>query len=221
MQGEQARSKVDKWLVRTEKNLILGPFSTEDVRQMITSGALGYQDEVCGAGSYWIYLHEIEEVKRQLGITVPRQPLPGDEEEVTETDTESVTTEISLQDAAAYGDVDSDIPELSDSVTENTAVLNNRAFRQFRAKKPAQAAMGTASSAPTGVAPHSGVSTGAPAGNTGIPANTVKALDAIVAGESVDDGSSGSVWQKVALWIVLFVVTGLVGAVILYRLNAK
>lgn len=47
---------------------------------MILDCKLSLQDEVCSANGYWIYIHEIEEIKQQLGIDVPKSKLkPGDD----------------------------------------------------------------------------------------------------------------------------------------------
>lgn len=83
-----AEQSSEKWLVRTEKNQILGPFPRELVRQMVLDGKLGLQDEVCMGNSYWIYLHETEELRQQLGVVAPR--IRSDDED-TETETEILT----------------------------------------------------------------------------------------------------------------------------------
>jgi hypothetical protein len=85
---------MDQWLVRTASNRIDGPFPREQVIEMIRDGKLGLQDEICQANQYWIYLHEHQEVQRQLGIQMPRNARnPGErgEEEITETQTETET----------------------------------------------------------------------------------------------------------------------------------
>ena len=78
------------WLVRTAKNVISGPYNREALCQMILSGELGSQDEVCDSGQYWIFLHERDEVARQLGINLPKPPKNPDEE-TTETQTQTQT----------------------------------------------------------------------------------------------------------------------------------
>ena len=64
-----------EWLVRTEKNQILGPFSEVKVREMILSRKLGLQDELCLAGEYWFYLHEKKEMQKYLGMIAPESDL--------------------------------------------------------------------------------------------------------------------------------------------------
>lgn len=60
------------WLVRTLSQKMLGPISKEQVSQWILSGRISLQDEVCEANGYWFFVHEKEEVKRWLGIELPR-----------------------------------------------------------------------------------------------------------------------------------------------------
>ncbi len=79
----------DQWLVRTSQNVILGPYSKDEVCAMIGEGALGLQDEVCLANHFWFFLHEHEEVKRQLGVEVPTAQLIS-EDDVTLTQTETI-----------------------------------------------------------------------------------------------------------------------------------
>jgi hypothetical protein len=76
---------MDQWLIRTSENWIAGPYSKEQVCQMILDGKLGLQDEVCVSDGFWIYIHEREEVKQFLGIEVPKSKLASDDEEVTQT----------------------------------------------------------------------------------------------------------------------------------------
>ncbi|MCM2323965.1 MAG: hypothetical protein NDJ90_11955 [Oligoflexia bacterium] len=148
---------IDRWLVRTEKNQLLGPFSREEVRKQIQEGRLGLQDEVCQGNHYWIYLHEREEVMAQLGLELPRY---SSEEEITETDmayrplgssakpyrseariaAQGPAPEPAVERLVAAMVEDSEIPELAhdelqDALTENTAVLTNRALREFRRRE--------------------------------------------------------------------------------------
>jgi hypothetical protein len=81
---------MSQWLVRTAKNVISGPYNKEALCQMILSGELGSQDEVCESGQFWIFLHEREEVAKQLGINLPKPPKNPDEE-TTETQTQTQT----------------------------------------------------------------------------------------------------------------------------------
>lgn len=129
------------WLVRTQSNWIAGPYSKDQVVKMVQTGELGLQDEVCRSNSYWIHLHEREELKEQLGVEVPRAPRKHGEE-VTETQTETQTgsqsnlseertdpeLRVSAQSALTAAE---DLPELSGDLTENTAILTNRRLRML------------------------------------------------------------------------------------------
>ncbi len=77
------------WLVRTAQNRLTGPISEEDLKKRILAGEYRLEDEICRANSYWIFLHEQEEVKAFLGVDVPRHRVKQEEE--TETGTSTVT----------------------------------------------------------------------------------------------------------------------------------
>ncbi|MCC7441288.1 MAG: hypothetical protein IT285_06635 [Bdellovibrionales bacterium] len=80
----------DHWLVRTKDNIIAGPYTGDQIRKLILESQLGYQDEICQGNHYWIFVHERHEVKKQLGIDVPK-PKKGSADEVTETETQTET----------------------------------------------------------------------------------------------------------------------------------
>ena len=134
----------EKWLVRTEKNQITGPLSRESVQKLIQEGQLGFQDEVCRNDSYWIYLHEADEVQKQLGLIVPRTKTLEEDDEETETEILSVgfvssaegTSDSSEAESLALApEQEAEIPDLGESVGEETSALSNRAFRQIKARK--------------------------------------------------------------------------------------
>jgi hypothetical protein len=77
---------IDEWLIRTEDNWIAGPYPAQQICEMILEGRLGVQDEVCAANHYWVYLHEANEIRAQLGVELPRV-VESSAEEVTETET--------------------------------------------------------------------------------------------------------------------------------------
>jgi len=112
---------MDPWLVRTAQNQIAGPYSKEQIIDMIQRGQIGLQDEVCQANHYWIYLHEREEVSAQLGIEVLRSKKERGDEEITETQTESLRdeeTDPGINASGYRGDAnsDDDCPELDEAV---------------------------------------------------------------------------------------------------------
>lgn len=149
-QGEESTGDFrDQWMVRTSQQLLAGPYTKEQVCQLIREGQLGQQDEVCHANRYWIFLHEREEVLEQLGIEPPQKDVATDEDTQTETvtstatDTDLVTpangTRVELGEAP-------ELAEIPDHMTENTAILTNRALREFQ---PKSAAKKQTSAAPT------------------------------------------------------------------------
>ena len=75
----------DQWLVRTSQNLIHGPYSKQEICQFIQGAKLTTLDEVCSSSGYWFFLHEIAEVKSQLGVNPP-VPAHHPDDEVTETE---------------------------------------------------------------------------------------------------------------------------------------
>ena len=81
---EPAASKNDPWLIRTAQNQVSRPCSREELRAKVLAGTLEPQDEVCKANSFWIFLHEREELLVQLGVALPKEK----PDEVTETETE-------------------------------------------------------------------------------------------------------------------------------------
>lgn len=70
-------------LVRTSKNQIKGPFAKEKVCQMILDHQIFASDEICLGNSYWIPIHERNEIKQALGIDVPLESFSPDQEEIT------------------------------------------------------------------------------------------------------------------------------------------
>jgi hypothetical protein len=159
----------DQWLVRTAENRISGPYSRQQIRELIERGQLQLNDEVCQANTYWFYLHEHDEIRKQLGMELPKELYANPEEatQTEETDTEITDPNMQLggtrvaqmgqmprqsgtiRSAARARDGDrresgheDKIPELShtaEELGENTAVMSNRAFRDFRQNKKPEA----------------------------------------------------------------------------------
>lgn len=141
----------DQWLIRTAENQITGPFTRHEVCQFIQQGKLQANDEVCQANTYWFFLHEHEEIRKQLGIDLPKELyLQAEDSTQTQTDTEIVdatdpelqigSTQISSMTTlgsirTARNKETQAVPELAqplDEVGENTAVMSNRAYRDYR-----------------------------------------------------------------------------------------
>lgn len=74
------------WLVRTATNFIYGPYSKNELLELIRGGRFSLQDEVCASGGYWFFLNERNEVENQLGIEITDLiPRGVSEDEVTKT----------------------------------------------------------------------------------------------------------------------------------------
>jgi hypothetical protein len=179
MNDNAASSDPHIWMIRTSDNVLSGPYTQDQLIQLVEEEKLELTDEICRGNSYWIYLHEEQEVKKHLGIEVPAALVEPEEPTQTETDSIIRRSEPSHQAhqahqaAAAMGaraqrsstvspeqhkaeaakveytpvvepiddeeeEDPSDVPELSvsaDSIEDHTAVLNNRAFREFRPRE--------------------------------------------------------------------------------------
>jgi hypothetical protein len=120
----------DQWLVRTSLNEIIGPISRDALITQIREGKLGLQDEICKANSYWIYLDEADEVKKQLGIEMPKSSR-GKHEESTETDLQSMTQELHLPVSSkdSHGSSGDDFEAFDALEEDGTKVLSTRAQR--------------------------------------------------------------------------------------------
>src|ERR1700757_70700 len=89
MSGTEHANSPDQWLIRTAENQISGPYTRNEVCQLIQQGRLHANDEVCHANTYWFYLHEHQEIRNQLGMELPKELYPEAEDATqTETDTE-------------------------------------------------------------------------------------------------------------------------------------
>ena len=54
----------------------MGPFSKEDLQEMIRARKLSSQDEVCESSKFWIPLHQKDELLANLGVEFPRDSEP-------------------------------------------------------------------------------------------------------------------------------------------------
>jgi hypothetical protein len=85
---------LEAFLVRTKQNQIWGPFTKERLAEKVLKGEFEQQDEICLSGEYWVFLHEKEEIKKFLGVYPPDgKRTRSSEDEVTETETETVIPE--------------------------------------------------------------------------------------------------------------------------------
>jgi hypothetical protein len=176
----------DQWLIRTSQNVILGPYSKNEICEMIGEGSLGVQDEVCQANQFWFYLHERDEVQRQLGMDVPNASLISDDEAtLTQTETINVLTAAQEQ----FGD------------TEQTAM-----FTRSAAAGGADSAASSAGHAGGGSSAVSSVVTPVRRPELKIP----KRENVFVIGQM----EKVSFWRGV-VWALLFLIVVLAGVVVL------
>ena len=59
------------WLVRTSKNILIGPLAQSELINKIRAQEMSLQDEVCPASGYWFALQESELLQQHLGIHFP------------------------------------------------------------------------------------------------------------------------------------------------------
>lgn len=122
---------MDQWLVRTSENIIAGPYSTEQIKNLIRERKLCHQDEICQGNSYWFYLYEQNEVHKQLGLTMPKNPALDPDDEETQTDTKVVET-VPIES-------DLSVPDLNlDSTDGSTTVMSSKNFKEVLTQKSAQ-----------------------------------------------------------------------------------
>lgn len=84
---------MDQWLVRTAENVIAGPYTRDQIKQLIREARLRSQDEVCQANDFWMELGEHERVSKVFGTEVLRWMAEADEED-TQTETETATQKL-------------------------------------------------------------------------------------------------------------------------------
>ena len=86
----------DQWLIRTADNWIAGPYTKQQVCEMIRDQKLSAEDEVCPSNGFWFYLSERQEVVKQLGADVGLGP-SATVDEVTATGIEDEETDPELK----------------------------------------------------------------------------------------------------------------------------
>jgi hypothetical protein len=86
MTANVEHSEHQMWMIRTAENILSGPFSKQQIVQLIEEGKLDITDEVCSSSGYWIFLHEQIEVRRHLGFDLPKAFFDTEESTQTESD---------------------------------------------------------------------------------------------------------------------------------------
>ncbi len=72
------------WLIRTKNNHILGPVSKEKINELISSGTIKGDDEICSGNGYWLFVREQELVEKYVvgdvdqGFNPVQEALPCD-----------------------------------------------------------------------------------------------------------------------------------------------
>jgi hypothetical protein len=56
------------WLIRTKSNYLLGPISREKLLELIDSGSVQPDDEVCSGNGYWIYVKEKNLIEKYVRL---------------------------------------------------------------------------------------------------------------------------------------------------------
>ena len=54
------------WLIRTRSNYLLGPISREKLIELISSGSIVGDDEVCSGNGFWMFVRETDLVKKYI-----------------------------------------------------------------------------------------------------------------------------------------------------------
>lgn len=57
---------IKEWLIRTKNNHILGPVSKEKIKQLVSSGSIKGDDEVCSGNGFWLYIREQELISKYV-----------------------------------------------------------------------------------------------------------------------------------------------------------
>lgn len=128
---------MEQWLIRTAQNFVAGPYTRDQVCQLVRDSQLSLQDEVCPANGYWFFLHETAEVKKFLGIQV-RRAVGENGEEITETQTETTDPLHGAADDEGSVEVEEgpELAELPETLgEEQTSMLSNQALRRFQAPR--------------------------------------------------------------------------------------
>jgi len=72
-----------QYLVRNQSNAINGPYSKNEIIKIVQSGQITKNDEICESAQYWFHLYESDELSKFLGIDLPDNWMPEEDEENT------------------------------------------------------------------------------------------------------------------------------------------
>lgn len=124
---------MDRWLLRNSDNHITGPYTAENIKEKILNGQLSLRDEICPANSYWFALHDHDEVKKHFGTEVQKK-LHASDEEITETQTETIPELIEEPDTTAVVKSGSTVPHVP--IQTNTASITSIPVQTPKKKRP-------------------------------------------------------------------------------------
>jgi hypothetical protein len=80
-----------KWLVRKTGLEILGPFTTEDIRNWIIENKLSVDDEVCLTGGYWFPLSDRNESEKYFQVAYSEKRPSRSTRSIREDETSTTT----------------------------------------------------------------------------------------------------------------------------------
>jgi hypothetical protein len=113
------------WMIRTTENVLSGPYTQSQLVQLIEEEKLELTDEICRGNGYWIYLHEEQEVKKQLGIEVPAALVQFEEPTQTETDTILLRASQEARDAHARSTLVSSSAAAMGTRNQRNSIVSN------------------------------------------------------------------------------------------------
>ncbi len=130
----------DLWLIRTNENLIAGPYPKEQIRKLIADKTLTPQDEICQANRQWVILTHVDEAEKLLDFEFPKDWFKPDSvmsSDVTRTQMDGETEPGTPTPTPVVGTLP-DIPDLEEFEGTDTALLTSRAFRTLQIRKQAR-----------------------------------------------------------------------------------
>jgi hypothetical protein len=113
------------WLIRKSDFRFLRPVAEHDLIQMIESGQLKSQDEICQANGYWFSLQDVAEVRAHLGDVKLNSLMVKGAEITSSTDTDPLPKTKLIQPAHA-------------SASQSSSVSGQSTMANFRSLPVAQ-----------------------------------------------------------------------------------
>lgn len=60
------KNNMKNWLIRTKSNYLLGPVSREKLVQLVESGSIAPDDEICSGNGFWFFIKERDYLEKYL-----------------------------------------------------------------------------------------------------------------------------------------------------------